>query len=381
MEERIGEDKRSMSATAVVLMVVGIIVVVAVVGTVVFSGVLFLWVSSLDQNEVSVSSVMIAFEEEYRVDENVEGAMFRVFVTPVGVIPFSGVGTVDVLYNGNLELSRSINISGDMKIVKLSYRDFVVGNGVYKVMITVGGKSSSDTHLIDYIPESVNAVLSINGVEHDQFLQLTMSPRYPSTLTKYIHIVDVNKNYRYTYKVTDENGYVVSGNYLSYEMDPDDKIVFRDLEMDLMGNYTVEVSLETLLMKEGAEGRTVTRDPFTTYINRKPTIEVSASSTVVRPGTEVIFSLKSDDLDSNGEVLYYNLVLPDADGDKVREYVTVYKEGPTTRVKYTFDTIGEYEINFTAADNGPMVTAGGDLMIYQEFSSIVTILIEVKWLS
>ncbi len=328
-----------------------------------------------------VDDVTVIFGEEYYVDDNIEGVMFRLFVTPVGVREFDGSGTVDVFYDGKLEYSGSVDISDGKKNVRLSYRDFVVGNGDYEIKCTVGGKSGSFEHYIYHIPEMVNVTLGVVGDGYDQFLQLTMSPRYSLTLTKNIQIVDVNKNYRYNYKVTDEMGYEVSGNYLSYEMDPDNKIVFKDLEMDLMGNYTVEVSLETLLMKEGAEGRTVTRDPFTTYINRKPTIEVSASSTSVRPGTEVTFSLKSDDLDSNGEVLYYTLVLPDADGDEFKEYVTVYKEGPTTRVKYTFDKIGEHEINFTAADNGPMVTTGGDLLIYQEYSPIVTIIVEVKWLS
>ena len=380
MEERIGEDKRSMSATAGVLIVIGIIVAMAVVGTVVLSGVAFLWFSNLNENGVSVSSVTINFEEEYYVDDNVEGARFWVFVTPVGVLPFSGVGTIDVLYNGNLELSRSINISGDMKIVKLSYRDFVVGNGVYEVMVTVGGKSGNDMHLIEYVPESVSAVLSVAGGNgYDQFLQLTMSPRYPSTLTKYIHISDVNKNYRYSYRVTDETGYEVSGNYLSYEMDQNHLIVSRQIDMDLMGNYAVEVSLETLLMKEGAEGRTVTLDPFAAFINRKPIIEVSASNTSVIPGTEVTFSLKGVDLDRNGEVLYYTLDLPDADGDSFNEYEIFYYDGPTTYVTYTFDSVGEYGINFTAADNGPVIGSGEDMRIYQEFSTMKLIVIEVKW--
>ncbi len=375
MEEGIGEEKRSMSTTVIVLIVIGALLSI----TVVFSGTAFLWFSNLNENGVSVSSVTIAFEEEYYVDGNIEGATFRAFVTPVGVMPFSGVGTVDVLYDGNLVLSRSIDISGDMAIVKLSYRDFVVGNGVYEVMITVGGKSSSDTHLIDYVPESVNAVLSVGGVEYDQFLQLTMSPCYPSTLTKYIHIVDVNKNYRYSYGVTDETGYEVSRSYLSYEMDPNHIIVSRQIDMDLMGNYTVEVSLETLLMKDGAEGRTVTLDPFVTFINRAPILEVSASNTSVVPGTEVTFSLKSEDLDSNGEVLYYHLRLPDADGDGFEEYETVYYDGPTTNVTYTFDHIGEFNINFTAADNGPVIDSGEDMQIYQEFSTMKCISVKVKW--
>lgn len=328
-----------------------------------------------------VEDVKVIFGEEYKEDDNIVGVMFRVFVTPVGVREFEGSGTVDIFYDGKLEHSSSVDITDGKENVRIPYRDFVVGNGDYEIKCTVGGKSSSFEHYIYHIPDIVNVTLTVDGDDYDQFLKLTMWPHYPLTLTKYIQIADIDKNYRYTYKVTDENGYVVSGSYLSYEMDTDNKIVSKDLEMDLMGNYTVEVSLETLLMKEGAAGRTVTRDPFTIYINRKPIIEVSASSTSVRPGTEVTFSLKSDDLDSNGEVLYYNLVLPDADGDDLKEYVTVYKEGPTTRVKYTFDTIGEHKINFTAADNGPMVTTGGDLMIYQEFSSIVTIIVEVKWLS
>ena len=328
-----------------------------------------------------VKDVSVIFGEEYKVDDNIEGVMFRLFVTPVGVREFEGSGTVDIFYDGKLEHSSSVDITDGKENVRVSYRDFVVGNGDYEIKCTVGGKSGSFEHYIYHIPDIVNVTLQVVGDDYDQFLQLTMSPHYSKTLTKYIQIVDINKNYRYTYKVTDESGYVVSGNYLSYEMDIGNKIVSRDLEMDLMGNYTVEVSLETLLMKEGAEGRTVTRDPFTVYINRKPTIEVSASSTSVRPGTEVTFSLKSDDLDSNGEVLYYTLVLPDVDGDGFFEYETVNKDGPTTRVKYTFDKIGEHEINFTAADNGPMVTTGGDLLIYQEYSPIITIIIEVKWLS
>ena len=51
MEEGIGEERRSMSAGVVVLIVIGIIVAVVVVGTVVFSGVLFLWVSNFTEND------------------------------------------------------------------------------------------------------------------------------------------------------------------------------------------------------------------------------------------------------------------------------------------------------------------------------------------
>ncbi len=328
-----------------------------------------------------VEGVTVIFGEEYKEDDNIEGVMFRLFVTPVGVREFDGSGTVDIFYDGKLEHSSSVDITDGKENVRIPYRDFVVGNGDYEIKCTVGGKSGSFEHYIYHIPDIVNVTLQVVGDDYDQSLQLTMWPHYSLTLTKYIQIVDIDKNYRYTYKVTDESGYSVSGSYLSYEFNTNNKIVSRELEMDLMGNYTVEVSLETLLMKEGVEGRTVTRDPFTIYINRKPTIEVSASSDLVRPGTEVTFSLKSDDLDSNGEVLYYNLELPDADGDKLKEYATVYKEGPTTRVTYTFDNLGEFEVNFTAVDNGPMITTGGDLMIYQEYSPIITIIIEVKWLS
>ena len=56
MEEGIGEEKLSMSAVVIFLIVVGILVVFAVIGTVVM-GVLFLWGSSLTETETSFTAL------------------------------------------------------------------------------------------------------------------------------------------------------------------------------------------------------------------------------------------------------------------------------------------------------------------------------------
>ena len=53
MEEGIGEEKKSMSAVVIVLIVVGILVGLAVVGTVIFAGITFLWVGSLTETNES----------------------------------------------------------------------------------------------------------------------------------------------------------------------------------------------------------------------------------------------------------------------------------------------------------------------------------------
>ena len=52
MEEGIGEEKKSMSTVAIVLIVIGVLVVFAVIGTVVM-GVLFLWTGSLTETNES----------------------------------------------------------------------------------------------------------------------------------------------------------------------------------------------------------------------------------------------------------------------------------------------------------------------------------------
>ncbi|MCK5773953.1 MAG: hypothetical protein KAH57_09220 [Thermoplasmata archaeon] len=51
MEEGIGEEKKSMPTVVIVLIVIGILVGLAVVGTVVFAGITFLWASSLTESD------------------------------------------------------------------------------------------------------------------------------------------------------------------------------------------------------------------------------------------------------------------------------------------------------------------------------------------
>ncbi len=51
MEEGIGEEKKSMSAIVIVLIVIGILVGLAVVGTVIFAGIVFLWASDISETD------------------------------------------------------------------------------------------------------------------------------------------------------------------------------------------------------------------------------------------------------------------------------------------------------------------------------------------
>ena len=315
-----------------------------------------------------VEDVKAIFREQYYDGDNIEGVQFGVYITPAGPRSYSGTGTIDVFYDGKLELSKSIEVDADDENMRLSYREFVVGNGDYDIKCTVAGKSGNFTHYVYHLPDAVIAKLEVVGQDYDQSLQLTLAPTYDINLTEYVQITDINKNYRYTYKITDEEGGEVSGNYLSYEMDPNNNQISRQIDLDIMGNYTVEASLETLLMKEGVGSGTVTRGPYVKHINMMPVLEVSASATTVKPGTEVTFSLKGSDIDSNGEVKYYYLELPDADGDELKEYVTYDYDGPTTRVKYTFEELGKFNVTFTAADNGPVIGSGENIQILQEYS-------------
>jgi len=312
-------------------------------------------------------------------DGNIDSLWFEVHVTPRGVRSFEGEGTLDIVYDGKSEYTSDVKISSDRALVEVPFDRFVNGGGDYDLRFSVAGKTDTEVYHVNFVAEEVEFDTFKTTYMSEEVVNISMEPKFMN-LERFPVISQINKHFRFIVNMVGPEGEVYSDTYTMRDLNPDNHRVSATLDFSNMGNHTISVEMENLLVKASSEYRTIDGGEKVRFLNRPPEIEVSYQPQKVRPGTEVTFSLTGADPDENGRVEYYTIIWGDLPEDDPDVLQTVNSTGTTTEVKHVFDSIGTFEIRFSAADNGPFYQDGEGYHFLYEISETEIIDVEVKYL-
>ena len=281
-----------------------------------------------------------------------------------GVKSVEGTGSLDVLFNGKNEYSQQVDIKSDMGSASIEFKDFVVANGNYTIVFSMDGRSEEIYFLAKMVPEDLNITLQYGNPFSDDpdAIMLVASPifNYPDGQGESIYYSSPNYALKTTIRKPDGEVEEITRSMLDWNgQNRTLTKVWQEVDGLEMGYYTLSAEFTNNLVKPSSPYRTLESDPvqLTTFINRAPEITEIDPPSRIRQDTEVIFTFKAEDPDTNGRITYYSIDWGEAeqgDDNSVLEFIEIAEgESTTIRVSHQWGDPGTYTVSVTCADNGP----------------------------
>ncbi|MFO8050728.1 MAG: hypothetical protein R6V01_03410 [Thermoplasmatota archaeon] len=346
LEEPVEERPRRRITAGPIIAIVIVVILVAVALIYAFTG------SEVEEITILEPEVMTR-----RADERY-GISVEVRVMG-GVKAVEGTGSRDIIFQGKTEYSQQVEIRDDMGTARIEYDQFIIANGNYTIVFSMDGRSEEIHYLAKMVPHELNLTIqSGNPFEKDSdAIMLVASPEFDYPDGQGESIYYYSPNYEVKTVITGPDGAPEETTRTMEEWNGQNRTltkVWKEVELDEMGDYTFSAEFTNLLVKPGSPYRTLTSDPeyLTSFINRAPEITDIDGPERVRPDNDATFTIKAVDPDSNGRITYYSIDWGEEGGDL--QFLEIEEgESSTIRVSHSWSERGTYTISVTCADNGP----------------------------
>ncbi|MFW3145985.1 MAG: hypothetical protein ACMUIE_04150 [Thermoplasmatota archaeon] len=326
---------------------------------------------------------IVVLDPDYLVrgDENRYGIFVEIHVSG-GMKSIEGTGTLEILFKGSTVYTQQVEVINEKGRAEVEFKDFVMENGNYSVVFSMGGKSDSANFVARMVPHKLDVSIQQGNPftkETDgKMMVITPVFQYPNGEGESIFYY--SSSYDITTRITDPNGGVEEITRTMWDWNFGNKTitkVWREIEGDIMGNYTLFAELKNNLVKDSSPYVTITGDPEEqkVFLNRAPILDEIEVPTRLRQNEEFTIRIDADDPDTNGRVVYYAVDwdLQKTEDDDI-EFVELEEGGSTVvRLTHSYSELGDYTITVTCADNGPVgpLVPPDDLpeFDYQEFDT------------
>lgn len=350
-------------------------IIVIVVVVIILSGLGYYFLSGDQINNI----IILDPEDVSTGDDQRYGIELEIHITG-GMRPVDGTGKLEIIYNGAITHTREVKISSDSGSTIIDYKDFVIENGIYDIRFAMGGKSARSEYVAQMVPDELNITFQYQ-TDQDSGEVITMAvvtPEFtylddPDRVVIGDSLFYYNWNYNLETILTPPVGepIVTEKSMWDYHRNKTITNVRIPVYGENMGNYSFSAKLVNNLVKDDSPYKELTSEPeeLVKYLNRAPELGDISQPSHVRVDQEVTFTLRAEDPDANGEILYYTMTWDynlnlDEDEDTVSEDLEKFEVpsgGSTTvRVKHTFPETGTYRILVTCADNGYIGYTIGD---------------------
>jgi hypothetical protein len=291
-------------------------------------------------------------------DSTFDSVVFTLVTVKDGMRGVDEKAKIEVTYNGKTTLSTERKVKSDQVSVYLKYDQFVIGNGVYNIKVSIDGASGQAPYSVSFVASSVN--LSFTSSEDPSLgisNEFIVTPLFYGVqeLGKGFRMSSYENMYHITLRITDPDGEMNEYSNTMGELPGNYSEIF-EIDSALMGEYTAEVTFENRMVKEGSDLRELQGEsgPLTEYVNRPPMItDLEVITSRPRINEDVEISIKATDLDSNGGVTTVLIWWDTSDNQLDLEEITVSSKTVSIKAKHVFDTATTYTIQVTVADNGP----------------------------